>query len=118
MNVTVLVPCVLPKFVPAMVTSVEIEPEVGERPPTVGTLPVTEKVISLLTTPLEFATTMGPLVAPAGTGATTFVAVQLEGVDAIPLNCTVPRVVPKCVPLIVIAVPTAPEVGEIEEING
>src|SRR5262249_39311218 len=56
-------------------------------------------------------TTTRPLVAPLGTGAVMLVALQLVGVAAVPLNVTVPGVVPKFVPVIVTAVPTGPDVG-------
>jgi hypothetical protein len=36
LNVTVLVPCLVPKFAPAMVTGVPTGPEVCERPVTMG----------------------------------------------------------------------------------
>ena len=55
-------------------------------------------------------TTTLPVVAPAGTGATMLVALQLVGVAAVPLNVTVlvPCVAPKFVPVIVTEVPTTP----------
>jgi hypothetical protein len=52
---------------------------------------------------------------PAGTATTIDVLVQLEpviGVATIPLNVTVPAVVPKFVPMIVTGVPVAPDVGD------
>jgi hypothetical protein len=52
-----------------------------------------------------------PVVAPAGTGATIDVALQLVGVAAVPLNVTKPWVVPKFAPAIVTGVPTAPDAG-------
>jgi len=59
-------------------------------------------------------TTTGPLVAPAGTGTTMVLALQLVGVAAVPLNRTtlVPFVVPKFAPLMVTVVPTLPDVGD------
>jgi hypothetical protein len=36
LNVTVLVPCLVPKFAPAIVTGVPTGPEVCERPVTIG----------------------------------------------------------------------------------
>src|SRR2546426_10841889 len=58
-------------------------------------------------------TTTLPVVAPAGTGATIEVALQLVGVAAVPLNVTVlvPWFEPKFVPVTVTDVPTAPELG-------
>jgi hypothetical protein len=117
LNVTVLVPCVVPKFVPAIVTVVPAAPEVGERPEIIAG---TVNVMPLLATPLAVTTTL-PLVAPVGTTALIDVLLQLEiEVAAVPLNATVllPCVVPKFVPAIVTAVPTAPEVGDRPEIDG
>ena len=66
----------------------------------------------LLATPPTVTTTL-PVVAPAGTGATMLVALQLVGVAAVPLNFNVlvPWVAPKFAPLIVTEVPTDPDVG-------
>src|SRR5207245_8562831 len=71
------------------------------------------KVTPLLSTPLACTTTL-PVVAPAGTGATIDVALQLVGVPVVPLNLTVlaPWVAPKLVPATVTDVPTASEVGD------
>src|ERR1700680_2456123 len=71
---------------------------------------VTVKFTPLLCTPPTVTTTF-PLVAPAGTGATMLVALQLVGVGAVPLNVTAlpPCVAPKLVPVMVIGVPTTPE---------
>src|SRR5437867_1484678 len=67
----------------------------------------------LLTTPATVTMTL-PLVAPVGTGAAMLVADQLVGVVAVPLNVTVlvPWVAPKLVPVIVMAAPAAPLVGD------
>lgn len=65
----------------------------------------------LLATPDTVTTTL-PVVAPAGTVTTMLVALQLvTTVTAVPLNVTVlvPCVAPKFVPVIVMEVPTAPE---------
>jgi hypothetical protein len=67
-----------------MVTSVPTAPVFGERLVTVGTAPVTVKVIALLVIPLEVVITTGPEDAPAGTGTTTLLVIQLVGVAAIP----------------------------------
>ena len=55
-----------------------------------------------------------PVVAPAGTGATIEVALQLVGVAVVPLNLIVllPWVDPKLVPVIVTDAPTTPDVGD------
>src|SRR5713226_5497095 len=112
LNVTVLVPCVAPKFVPVIVTDVPTAPEVGFKLVMLGGGGVTVKLTPLLATPPTVTTTF-PVVAPAGTGATMLVPLQLVGVAAVPLNVTVlvPCVAPKFVPVIVTDVPTAPAVG-------
>src|SRR5713226_10356325 len=73
---------------------------------------VTVKFTVLLATP-PTVTTTPPEVAPAGTGTTMLVAVQLVGVAAVPLNLTVlvPCADPKFAPAIVTDVPTVPEFG-------
>src|SRR5216684_1412326 len=112
LNVTVLVPCVAPKFAPLIVTELPTNPEVGLKLVMLGPGTVTVKLTPLLATPPTVTTTF-PVVAPAGTGAVILVALQLVGVAAIPLNVTVlvPCVVPKFAPLIVTELPTNPEVG-------
>src|SRR6266705_711406 len=87
LNLTVLVPCVAPKFAPVIATEVPTRPDAGLRPEMVGAAAV---------------------VAPAGTCTTMLVAPQLVGVAAVPLNLTVldPCVAPKFVPVIVTDVPT------------
>jgi len=51
-------------------------------------------------------TEIDPELAPAGTGTTIEVALQLVGVAAVPLNDTCPCDEPKLIPLIVTEVPT------------
>ncbi len=111
-KLTVLMPCVEPKFVPVIVTDVPTAPEVGDRLVMLG-VGTTVNDTPALDTPLAVTTTL-PVVAPLGTDATMVVALQLVGVAAVPLNVTVlvPCVAPKFVPVIVTDVPTAPEVGE------
>src|SRR6202023_113064 len=72
----------------------------------------TVKATPLLAKPPTVTTTF-PVVAPLGTGVTMLVALQLVGVDAVPLNVTVlvPCVDPKFAPAIATDVPNAPEVG-------
>jgi hypothetical protein len=48
LNLTVLAPCVVPKFVPVMVTGVPTGPEVGDTPVMLGAGTVTVNVIPLL----------------------------------------------------------------------
>jgi len=72
----------------------------------------TVKLLALLATPPTVTTTF-PVVAPAGTGATIVVALQLVGVAVVTLNLTVlvPCVAPKFAPVITTDDPTAPELG-------
>jgi len=95
-----------------MVTGVPTGPEVGFRLVMLGGGFVTVKVTPLLGPPLT-VTTMLPVVAPVGTGATIIVGLQLEGVDAEPLKVTVLAhcVFPKFVPVIKTEVPTGPDGG-------
>ena len=73
---------------------------------------VTVKGTPLLASP-ETVTTTLPVVAPAGTGTTMLVKVQLVGVAGTPLKVTVlaPCVPPKSEPVIVTDAPTGPDVG-------
>jgi hypothetical protein len=110
LNFTVLVPCVDPKVVPVIVTDAPTAPVVGDRLVIFGT---TVKLDPLLFTPLANTTTF-PVVAPLGTVVAMLVALQVVTVAVVPLNFTVlePWLDPKFVPVIVIEVPTAPEVFE------
>src|SRR5438477_570986 len=112
LNFTVLVPCVAPKFAPAIVTDVPMIPDVGLRLVMLGAGTVTVKLTPLLATPPTVTTTF-PVVAPPGTGTPILVALQLVGVAAVPLNVTVlvPCVAPKFAPVIVTDAPTNPDVG-------
>src|SRR5258708_35535105 len=97
LNATVLVPCVVPKFVPVIVTDAPTAPIVGDRLVMFGAA-TTVNEEPLLFTPLAFTTTL-PVVAPVGTVATIDVAVQLPiVVAAVPLNATVP--VPCVAPIV------------------
>jgi hypothetical protein len=112
LNLTVLVPCVVPKFVPVIVTEAPTAPVVMERLVMLGAA-TTVKLLPLLSTPLAWTITF-PVVAPLGTGTTMLVALQVPTVAVVPLNLTVlvPCVVPKFVPVIVTEAPTAPVVME------
>src|ERR1700704_1790821 len=112
LNVTVLLPRVAPKLVPAIVTAVPTGPLVGDTLVRLGAT-VTVYGSALLARPPTVTTTL-PVVAPVGTGTAMLVADQLVGVAAVPLNVTVllPRVAPKLVPTTVTAVPTGPLVGD------
>ncbi len=112
LNLTVLVPCEAPKFAPVIVTLAPTNPDVGFKLVMLGAGTVTVKLLPLLATPPTVTTTF-PVVAPAGTGATMLVALQLVGAVAVPLNLTVlvPCVAPKFAPVIVTLAPTNPDVG-------
>jgi len=79
----------------------------------------TVKLTPLLATPLAFTTTF-PVVAPLGTVTPILVALQVVTLVAVPLNATAPLpcVVPKFVPVIVTAAPTAPDGIERVEMLG
>ena len=62
LNLTVLVPCVVPKFVPVIVTDVPTVPEVGDKVVMLG-VASTVKLTPLLATPPTVTTTF-PVVAP------------------------------------------------------
>jgi len=86
LNLTVLLPCVAPKFVPVIVTEAPASPDVGFRFVMLGTeAPPTMKFTLLLARPPTVTTTF-PVVAPVGTGTTMLVALQLVGVATVPLN--------------------------------
>jgi len=108
----VLVPCVAPNPVPVMATSDPTAPAVGERFVMLS-VSTTVKLMPLLATPFALTSTF-PVVAPDGTGTAMLVAFQLAGVASVPLKVTVlvPWVDPKFVPVIVIEVPTVPEVAD------
>src|SRR5882762_1121811 len=89
LNVTVLVPCEEPKFVPVIVTDVPTSPRGGVRLTRVGRGgAVTVKRTPLLATPLAVTTTF-PVVAPLGTATTMLESLQPVGVATVPLNVTV-----------------------------
>src|SRR5438128_864201 len=69
LNLTVLLPCVPPKFDPLMVTELAIAPEVGDKLLIAGK---TVNVAPLLAFPLTVTTT-GPEVAPLGIGTAMLV---------------------------------------------
>src|SRR6516225_10870651 len=78
LNFTVLVPWVVPKLVPVIVTDVATGPLVGDRLVMLGAT-VTVKLTPLLAKPPTVTTTL-PVVAPDGTGTTMPDADQLVGV--------------------------------------
>ena len=87
LNVTVLVPCAAPKFVPVIVTEVPTSPEVTDRFVILGA-GTTVKLTPLLAAPATVTTTF-PVVAPDGTGAPMANELQLVGVVGVPLRVTV-----------------------------
>jgi hypothetical protein len=92
-KVTVLRPWLDPKLLPVTVTESPLIPEVGARLVIWGAATPTSKPYPLLVTAvldeLGAVTTTFPVVAPAGTGTTICVALQLVGVASVPLNFTV-----------------------------
>ena len=113
LKLTVLLPCVEPKFAPVIVTELPGAPDVGDKLLMLGAAVVTVKLTPLLGWPPATTITF-PVVAPLGTGATMLVPLQLVGVAAVPLKLTVllPCVEPKFAPVIVTEVPGTPDVGE------
>ena len=84
LSFTVLVPFVVPRFVPVITMPICTGPWVSER----LVMPaVTVKVFELLGTPLSVTIT-GPVVADAGTGTTMLASVQPVGLADTPLNVT------------------------------
>lgn len=110
LNVTEPFPCVGPKFEPAITMEDPIAPVFGVRELMLGGA-VTVNTTPLLATPLTVTTTF-PVVAPVGTGAVMLVELMLLIVALVPLKVTVVvEVVPKLLPAITIAEPTAPVFG-------
>jgi hypothetical protein len=119
LNVTVLPPCVAPKFVPVIVTEVPTAAGFGRIFVMSGAGGVTVNKCPLLACPPTVTTTF-PVVAPTGTGAVMLVALQLAGEAVVPLKVTVlpPCVAPKFIPVIVTEVPTAAGFGRIFAMTG
>lgn len=117
-NVTVLVPCVDPKFDPVMVKEDPIGPAALDRLEILGTWR-TVNGVPLLDVPFTVTTTF-PDVAALGTGTVMPVAVQLVGAAAVPLKLIVlfPCGDPKLTPVIATVVPAGPDVGDIALIVG
>ena len=100
------------KLVPVMVTWVPTGPLVGLKDVIVGGT-VTVKLMPLVAVPPGVVTWIGPLVAPLGTVAVSWVLDVTVKLAVVPLKVT--EVAPvKLVPLIVTWVPTGPLVGEKE----
>jgi hypothetical protein len=113
LNVTVLAPCVVPKFVPVIVTEAPTGPDVGDTLLMTGAGDKTVNPTPLLACPPTL-TTILPVVALLGTGTAIEVLLQLEGLALTPLNVTVLEawLAPKLAPVIVTEVPGRLEVGE------
>jgi hypothetical protein len=118
LNVTVLVPLLDPKLLPAIVTAVPTGPEVGDRLAMEGAI-VSVKLTPLLAIPPTVTTTL-PVVAPAGTVTAMLVELQLVGVAAVPLKVTVlpPWLDPKLTPEMVTVEPIGPDAGARPEMEG
>src|SRR2546430_15981779 len=106
LNFTVLVPCVAPKFVPAIVTDVPMIPDVGLRLVMLGAGTVTVKLTPLLATPPTVTTTF-PEVGRASCRERVQISVVAVSLKKKPLNVTVlvPCVAPKFAPAIVTDAP-------------
>jgi len=87
LKLTVLVPWEAPKFAPAIVTEALIAPADGLRLVMLGRGGVTVKLSPLLAIPATETMTF-PEEAPAGTGTTMLVGLQLVGSAPVPLNET------------------------------
>jgi hypothetical protein len=118
LKVTVLVPCVEPKFTPVIVTGEPIGPDAGEMLLIVGVIE-TVNGNPLLDIPLTVTTTL-PDVAVSGTGTEILVEVQLVGAAVVPLKVTVlaPCEDPKFAPPMVTDAPGTATFGEMLPING
>src|SRR5438270_4955132 len=113
LSVTLPLPCVAPKFVPAIVNDDPNPPPAAGVTLVIAGADVTVNVTPLLATPPAAVTTTLPVTAPEGTVATMLVELQLETVAASVPNLTppLPCVEPKFDPLIVTTEPTAPVFG-------
>nr|WP_287129265.1 hypothetical protein [Candidatus Cyanaurora vandensis] len=92
-----------------MVTWVPTAPLVGVKPVMEG-IEAMRKLVELVVVPAGLVTVMGPLVAPVGTMALSWVAEIKLKLAATPLNLTA-EVPVKLSPRIVTVAPTPPEVG-------
>jgi hypothetical protein len=115
LNVTVLVPCGEPKFVPLIVTAVPTTPALGARLLMLGSEDETVKR-TLLLFPPPTETSRSPVEAPAGTATVIDVSVELMGLaNSSGLKTTwgdwVPPAV-KLLPVITTVAPTGPEVAD------
>ncbi len=110
-KVTVLLPWLAPKLLPAMTMAMPTGPEASDSFEMLGN---TVKGTPLLATPLTVTTTF-PVVAPLGTFTAMLPSLQLETAPVlVPLKATVllPWVAAKPLPVMTTAAPTGPEVGD------
>jgi len=105
LNATAVTPS---RLVPLMVTVVPTAPVVGVNLVTVGA--GTVKLVLEVVIPAAVVTVRGPVVAPVGTVALMAVAVLVTIVAGTPLKVTA-RAFARLAPVMVILLPTAPEVG-------
>lgn len=112
LKVTVLPPCVPPKFEPEITTDEPMGPLLGAKVLMVGG-EITVNGIPALVAPATVTETL-PVLAPAGSTAVILFAFHEVILATIPLNATVPVpcVAPKWEPLITTEEPTGPELGE------
>ena len=87
LNVTVLDPCVVPKFEPLIDTAEPAPPDAGVALVMYGVV-ITVKVTPLLSSPLTVTTTL-PVVAPLGTFTEMVPLFQEFTVAVVPMNLTV-----------------------------
>lgn len=111
LNFTPPLPCDDPKLEPAMTIDDPTAPVLGVRLLMLGA-GVTVNVTPLLAVPLTVTTTF-PVVAPLGTVAVMLVELKLVMVAGVPLKVTLAflMLVPKLLPAITMAEPTAPVLG-------
>jgi hypothetical protein len=112
LNFTVLEPWLAPNPAPLTVTVAPVPPFVGDKLVIPG--PEVTVNVELLLGPLFTVTTMGPVVAPAGTGTLINPDAQLVGVADTPLNVTelAPWLEPKFDPFTLTTRPTGPDAGD------
>src|ERR1041385_7381413 len=90
LNLTVLDPCVEPKFAPEIVIGIPTAPTVCERLLIVG-VGLTVKVFPALDRPVFVTMTVAvPTLTPFGTVALIWVAFQLVGIAVMPLKVMLP----------------------------
>ena len=115
LNFTAVAPL---KFEPVIDTLVPAAPDAGVNDVIPGAVALTVKLVLLVAVPPGVVTVIAPVVAPIGTVAV--IDVELEALKpdaAVPLNFT-DVAEPRFVPVIVTLVPTGPDPGVKELIDG